>query len=303
MLGPFGVVEQRNTSASSIDISAVLNEITAVLPPARTIFRRRSLMLSSLMAPTRVHPAASAGSVVRRTLVIALSSSSAGFGATEATQADVTEARRAISQKARIFTGQPPTTDRLLFGVDLNPADRPKPPVAIGRTAILLAALDQGRSVLLAPVGPTAIEDDPHAAVPLERVGQGVVALGEVPGHDEQDAARRSLDGAVGPYRDENRHRRQHRPGRSGIQVLGRTVMPDPRPAAGGRARPGRGRGRGPRRRSGPRRSSPGAASPGRGAGPALAEARRRPRERCPRRRYPRPARGAFVPGTCERSR
>src|SRR4030095_14265560 len=108
MLGPFGVVEQRNTSASSIDISILLNEITAVLPPARTIFRRRSLMLSSLMAPTRVHPAASAGSVVRRTPVIALSSSAARAGATASHEAGVTEARRAIRQKIRVFNGATP---------------------------------------------------------------------------------------------------------------------------------------------------------------------------------------------------
>src|SRR5262245_14620602 len=108
MLGPFGVVEQRNTSASSIDISVVLNEITAVLPPARTIFRRRSLTLSSLMAPTRAHPAASEGSVVSRTLAIALSSSSARAGATEATQAGASEARRAIRQKIRVFNGSTP---------------------------------------------------------------------------------------------------------------------------------------------------------------------------------------------------
>src|SRR4029453_1944896 len=207
MLGPFGVAEQRNTSASSIDISIVLKEMTAVLPPARTIFRRRSLMLSSLMAPTRVHPAANEGSVVSRTRAIAFSSSSPRADVTGRSKADVTEARRAIRQRVRVFNGHPPTIDRLLFGVDLNPANRPKPPVAIGRTAILLAALDQGRSVLLAPVGPTAIENDPHAGVSVERIGQGVVALGEVPGHYEQGAARRSLDSAVGPYRDENRHR------------------------------------------------------------------------------------------------
>src|SRR4029453_185473 len=263
MLGPFGVVEQRNTSASSIDISIVLKEMTAVLPPARTIFRRRSLRLSSLMAPTRVHPAASAGSVVRRTLAIALISSSARADVIEATSASVTEARRAITRKVRVFNGQLPTIDRLLFGVDLNPADRPKPPVAIGRAPIFQTALDQRRSVLLAPIGPAAIEDDPHAAVAVERVGQGVVALGEVPGHDEQGAARRSLDGAVGPYRNENRHRGQHRPGRSGSQVFARAVMPGPRPASEARARRGRGRGQEPRRRSDPPRSSPGASFPG----------------------------------------
>src|SRR5262249_42952617 len=108
ILGPFGVVEQRKTSDSSIDISVVLNEMTAVLPPARTIFRRRSLTLSSLMAPMRVHPAASAGSVVRRTLAIALSSSLARAGATEATHAGVTEARRAMRQKIRVFNGATP---------------------------------------------------------------------------------------------------------------------------------------------------------------------------------------------------
>src|SRR4029450_11146882 len=115
-------------------ISIVLKEMTAVLPPARTIFRRRSLMLSSLMAPTRVHPGASAGSVVRRTLAIALISSSARADVIEATSASVTEARRAITRKVRVFNGQLPTIDRLLFGVDLNPADRQKPTVATPTT-------------------------------------------------------------------------------------------------------------------------------------------------------------------------
>jgi len=96
MLGPLGVAEQRNTSASSIDISIVLKEMTAVLPPARTIFRRRSLMLSSLMAPTRVHPAANEGSVVSRTRAIAFSSSSPRADVTGRSKEGVTEARRAI---------------------------------------------------------------------------------------------------------------------------------------------------------------------------------------------------------------
>src|SRR4029453_2399036 len=94
MLGPFGVVEQRNTSASSIDISIVLKEMTAVLPPARTIFRRRSLMFSSLIAPTRVHPAANEVAVVSRTRAIAFNSSSPRADVTGRSKAGVTEAGR-----------------------------------------------------------------------------------------------------------------------------------------------------------------------------------------------------------------
>jgi len=97
MLGPVAVVGHRNTSARSIDSSSALNEITAVLPPARTIFRRRSFTESSLMAPMRVHPVTSVGSVVRRTLAIAAISFSA--------QAGATAARRATTQRVGVFNG------------------------------------------------------------------------------------------------------------------------------------------------------------------------------------------------------
>src|SRR5262249_36116822 len=59
-----------------IDRSSAVNESSAALPPDLTIFRLRSLTESSLTAPTRVQPASTPASVVRRTRAIAARSSS-----------------------------------------------------------------------------------------------------------------------------------------------------------------------------------------------------------------------------------
>ncbi len=56
--------------------SSVENESTAVLPPERTTFRRRSRSESSLTRETRPHPEAIAGSVDIRTWLMAKCSTS-----------------------------------------------------------------------------------------------------------------------------------------------------------------------------------------------------------------------------------
>jgi len=52
-----------------------------------------------------------------------------------------------------------------------------------------VAALDRGGPRPVPPVGPPAIKDHPHAVIIVERVRQRFVAVGEVPGHDEQHPA------------------------------------------------------------------------------------------------------------------
>src|SRR2546426_5259088 len=84
--------------------------------------------------------------------------------------------------------------------VDSDPAGRAQGPVAFGRAPVFVAALDRGPARPLTPLASAAIEDHPHAIVAVERVGQRLVALRQVPRYDEQDATagwdgRRALRG------------------------------------------------------------------------------------------------------------
>src|SRR5260370_16256187 len=88
-------------------------------------------------------------------------------------------------QEMRIVAS--PIARRSRRAVDPDPADRAQHQVAIGRAPILVAALARGHARPLTPLGSAAIKDHPHAGVAVERVGQRLVALGQVPGHDEQD--------------------------------------------------------------------------------------------------------------------
>jgi hypothetical protein len=64
------------TSAYMSERSVAPKESTARLPPARTTFRLRSFTESSLTFPMSVQPAATVGSVLRRTRAIASVSAS-----------------------------------------------------------------------------------------------------------------------------------------------------------------------------------------------------------------------------------
>ena len=217
-------------------MSSIPNESTAALPPTLTIFRRRSLSESSVTAPTRAHPAVRAGSVVRRTWAMEVRSGSCAQAwetETSSTARNIALAIRSSPIGDALYACRVTGPAGLLrIGEDLDPADRPQRAISIGRAAIFLAALPQGGERLLTPLGSAAIKDHPDAAVAFERVGQGVIAPGKVPGHDEQRRAAWSRVRAMrGPRRDEDRHGHKHRMRSSKIPRFAIAVRLVPPPA------------------------------------------------------------------------